>query len=80
MKVVLDDVKEVWLREFGPRHVRSVVDHYGIYRDLFEGAFFYPTVHLNINYDYDDEFVTPVYTGNKISPADVYIFFFLSCF
>ncbi|XP_041376103.1 39S ribosomal protein L38, mitochondrial-like [Gigantopelta aegis] len=70
LKVVLDDVKEAWLHEYGPRHIRSIVGHYGIYRDLFEGAYFYPTVHLNISYDYDDEFMTPVYTGNKIPPAE----------
>ena len=71
VKVELKDVKEKWLREQGPYHIRSITEHYGIYSDLFGTAFFYNTTPMSVCYDYDEEFVTPVYYGNKIPPSEV---------
>ena len=71
VKVELKDVKEKWLREQGPYHIRSITEHYGIYSDLFGTAFFYNTTPMAVCYDYDEEFVTPVYYGNKIPPSEV---------
>lgn len=51
--------------------MRAIAEHYGVFSDLFGTAFFYNTVPMSIFYDYDDEFVTPVYFGNRIPPAEV---------
>ena len=71
MKVPLEDVRSSWLSEWYPEHARTVADHYGIYQDLFDSAFFLPEVPLTVEYDYDDEFVTPVYLGNYVKPTEV---------
>lgn len=70
LKLELKDVKDKWLKEHGPQHIRTIADHYGVYNDLFGVAFFYNTTPLYICYDYDEEFVTPVYYGNKIAPSE----------
>ena len=44
---------------------------FGVFRDLFDGGYFHPVVPLTVAYDYDEEFITPVYTGNHIPPIDV---------
>ena len=69
--VPLDSVKEDWLEEIGPYHLRAVAEHYGIYGDLFNDAYFLPVLPVNIHFDYDEEYVTPVYCGNQISPEEV---------
>ena len=71
MKLEVNEVKQKWLNELGPAHIRSITDHYNIYSDLFGTAFFYNTTPLSICYDYDEEFVTPVYYGNTIPPSEV---------
>jgi large subunit ribosomal protein L38 len=57
--------------------VPLLAEHYGIYGDLFGGNFFVPVVNMNVSFDYDAEFVTPVYYGNKIPAAEASIYFFL---
>ena len=74
--VPMDTVRDEWLKEYGPQHIRTVVDHYGIYGDLFNGAYFLPTQQMRVAYDYDDEFVTPVFYGNSISPEEVCFVYF----
>ncbi|KAK2193835.1 hypothetical protein NP493_5g13008 [Ridgeia piscesae] len=69
-EIPLDTVKESWLNEWGPLHKRALAEHYGIYRDLFSDAFFVPVVDMKVLYDYDDEFVTPVHSGNTILPSE----------
>jgi len=64
----LEAVQHEWRKESAPRHIRTMAQHYGIYRDLFDGAHFDAVVPLDVWYDYDDEFVTPVKYGN-IVPA-----------
>ena len=34
---------------------------YGVYEDLFDGAYFTPNVNLTIEFDYNEELVTPVF-------------------
>ncbi|XP_025116001.1 39S ribosomal protein L38, mitochondrial-like [Pomacea canaliculata] len=70
LKLDLETVKEKWQNEKGPSHLRTIAEHYGIFDDLFGSAFFYNTNPLTVCYDYDEEFVTPVYYGNKIPPAE----------
>lgn len=71
-------MKEKWQNEKGPSHLRTIAEHYGIFDDLFGSAFFYNTNPLTVCYDYDEEFVTPVYYGNKIPPAEVRTLFVIS--
>ncbi|KAL5021865.1 hypothetical protein ScPMuIL_001020 [Solemya velum] len=70
LKVPLESIRTAWENEMGVLKTRVIAEHYGIYRDLFDNAFFYLGVPLHINYDFDDEFVTPVYTGNRILPSE----------
>lgn len=67
----MKDSRKVWLEEYGPLHKHRIAEHFGIYEHLFGGSFFYPVVNLEVAYDIDNEFVTPVYYGNVISPTDV---------
>lgn len=71
VKVDLAIVKDNWLSECMPAHVQKLATHYGLFRDLFDGACFHPVVPLKVSFDYDDEFVTPVYYGNVIPAAEV---------
>lgn len=67
-------IRTGWENELGILKTRVIADHYGIYRDLFDNAFFYAGIPLHISYDFDDESVTPVYTGNRILPSEVWRF------
>ncbi len=71
VKVPQDEVKDAWLKEIGVEHLKEVAEHYGIFKHLFGNAFFYPVQHVRIAYDYDEEYVTPVYMGNRVTPKDV---------
>ncbi|KAL8589914.1 hypothetical protein ACOMHN_024001 [Nucella lapillus] len=66
----LGEVQGRWQEEKGPDHVRHVTEHYGVYGALFGSAFFYNTTPMAVCYDYDEEFVTPVYQGNRIPPSE----------
>lgn len=70
LKLDLDEVKTEWDKTVGPDHIKIMAEHFGIFRDLFDGAHFMPTMPLAITYDYDDETVTPVYRGNHIQPSE----------
>ena len=54
---------------------------YGIFEDLFDHSYFNPIVNLIIEYDFEDDIVTPgmywvyvVFTSRKISYIDKLIF------
>ncbi|XP_005105462.1 39S ribosomal protein L38, mitochondrial [Aplysia californica] len=66
LKIDLEEVHREWSVESRPRHVCKVAQHYGLYQDMFDGAHFYPVVPLDVWFDYDEEFVTPVRYGNVI--------------
>ena len=74
MKIPLEEVKEEWRTEYGPTDIQTVAEHYGIYEHLFNGATFVPVVPLQVSFDYDDEYITPVLRGNRICPAEVNFF------
>ncbi|KOC61450.1 39S ribosomal protein L38, mitochondrial [Habropoda laboriosa] len=69
--VNMEEVREAWLETNSPFHARRIADHYGIFQDLFEDAFFFPVVPLEIDYRIKDEdsFVR-VHTGNIVKPAE----------
>ncbi|ELT90673.1 hypothetical protein CAPTEDRAFT_150382 [Capitella teleta] len=72
LEIPLDEVNELWMQENGPKHVKKLAEHYGIFKDIFNGGFFLPVVPLDINYEYEGEFVNPVYRGNRISPFEAH--------
>ncbi|KAL8559752.1 hypothetical protein ACOMHN_002285 [Nucella lapillus] len=78
LKLDLKTVQDKWLKEQGPQHIHSIVDHYGLYTHLFGSAFFYNTTPMSVCYDYDEAFVTPVRYGNRILPSEAAIAPFVS--
>nr|XP_053646666.1 uncharacterized protein LOC128698475 isoform X3 [Cherax quadricarinatus] len=66
----LEKVQAVWETFTGPHHIRTLAEHYGIFRDLYGNAYFIPSVILKIFYDFDEETVTPVYRGNTVKPRE----------
>jgi large subunit ribosomal protein L38 len=78
LKIDKNAVQEEWLTESMPEHLRKVGTHYGVFRDMFDGAHFYPIVPLEVFFDYDEELVTPVYFGNVIPPAEASVKPFVS--
>ena len=71
MKIPLEEVESEWFSEAWPHHVKNISEHYGIYKDLFNGAYYVPDTQLHAAFEYDSETVTPVYLGNTISPSEV---------
>ena len=71
MEIPLEEVKDDWMTEAGNAHIKAAAEHYGIYEDLFEGAYFYPVRRLTVGYALDEEYVTPVYRGNRIPASEV---------
>ena len=78
VKIPLDELRNYANLEYGPYHSKIIAEHYGIFKDLFENAYFYPVVEMKITYQYDEELITPVYRGNIIPPSDVTIFFIIT--
>ncbi|XP_067913994.1 39S ribosomal protein L38, mitochondrial [Heterodontus francisci] len=67
--IPLDEVKSEWEKTNGPFHLRNIGLHYGVYRDLFNGATFVPRVILRIQYDHEDS-AMPVHHGNVVTPTE----------
>uniref|UniRef100_A0A8D0KP48 Large ribosomal subunit protein mL38 n=1 Tax=Salvator merianae TaxID=96440 RepID=A0A8D0KP48_SALMN len=70
--IPLDEVKAEWEKTSGPYHKKRIAEHYGLYRDLFDGAIFVPRVLLRVEYEQDEEYVMPVYCGNFLMPAETH--------
>lgn len=67
LEVDLDDVKTEHL-ESGAlfNDIRMAADLYGIYEDLFGiDILFTPSTDIQLQFDYDDEYITPVFRGEK---------------
>ncbi|KAG9350366.1 hypothetical protein JZ751_026721 [Albula glossodonta] len=64
-RIPLEQVKAEWERTNGPYQLKRLADHYGIYQDLFPGAFFVPRVMLRIAYGHED--IAQVHFGNHIT-------------
>jgi hypothetical protein len=67
----LDEVNDMWFHEYGPWHFQKIAEHYGIYKDLFDGDFFVPVVNIDINYEFDGQYINPVIRGNRLTPTEV---------
>lgn len=74
LDVPLEDAKSEWCKNQGPEVIKTVAEHFGIYRDLFYGAHFVPRVPLSISFEIDEDgegsFSLPVCRGNVILPAE----------
>ncbi|XP_033754821.1 39S ribosomal protein L38, mitochondrial-like [Pecten maximus] len=70
-ETVMKSINDLWYGMGWSKNMRAVAQHYGVYRDLFYDAYFYPQFPLNVFYEYDNETVTAVYNGNIISPSEV---------
>ena len=71
VKVPLDDVESEWYKDAWPHHFHNIATHYGLFRDLFNGAHFYPDSSINAGFEFEEDSLTPVHLGNKISPSEV---------
>lgn len=68
--VDLPKVNDIWLETDGPFHSKAIAEHYGIFRDLFNHAYFHPVVPLDISYPNSNETVVKVYRGNVVKPCE----------
>ncbi|KPP63245.1 39S ribosomal protein L38, mitochondrial-like [Scleropages formosus] len=68
LKIPVDRVQAEWECTAGPFQLRDVAMHYGVYRDLFPGAFFIPRVMLRVAYG--NEATSHVHYGNHITPTE----------
>ncbi|KAL9886260.1 mitochondrial ribosomal protein L38 isoform 1-T1 [Glossina fuscipes fuscipes] len=66
----LDDVSKEYVQLNRAYDVRIIADHYGVYKDLFDLAYFIPRVNLDIQYQLDNGINIPVYNGNVIKPLE----------
>lgn len=69
VKVSLDRVQAGWEETSGPYHVQRLADHYGIFKDLFPMAYFYPRFILRVSYGQDSP--AQVHYGNHLTPTEV---------
>lgn len=69
--IPLDEVYEGYVSETQATHWKSLAEHYGLFCDLFDNANFYPVVNMDILFDYDGEYVSKVFMGNKLKPSEV---------
>lgn len=66
----LQKMRKDWLQIDGPFHIHRIAEHYGIYKHLYEDAYFMPTVPLDISYELENDQLTRVYNGNVIKPSE----------
>ena len=70
-EISLEEVRKEWLKTSGPFHIKTIVEHFNIFEDLYGEAYFVPRVPLDISYNFTDDVVTPVCYGNQIKPNEV---------
>uniref|UniRef100_A0A1E1XTU5 Large ribosomal subunit protein mL38 n=1 Tax=Amblyomma sculptum TaxID=1581419 RepID=A0A1E1XTU5_AMBSC len=70
LKIQYEEARQEWRKTYAPMHVKEVADHYGVFRDLYEFGFFHPVVPMDVLYEYDAEYFTPVHYGNIILPSE----------
>jgi len=71
LEVDMKDVKAEHLASGGLyEEIQNAAGLYGVFEDLFDGAYFTPNVNLEIEFDYEEDLVTPVFRGNVIKPKE----------
>ena len=71
VSVDVHEVQQDYNQEKGYHNVYELASHYGVYKDLFGDAYFYPQTRLHVAYDIDEEDVNPVCCGNMLEPSEV---------
>ena len=66
VEVPLDKVQEEWYSGYGLKHLKTVANHFGLYRDMYE-MMFEPEVTMAISFENDRK----VRFGNIIEPSEV---------
>lgn len=72
LEISLDEVNKEWLKTSAPNHLYTIIDHYGIYNDMFNGAYFYPIMPMSIGYELDEDNVMPVHYGNTVNASETH--------
>ena len=71
-EIAFDKIHDAYRMENQPLDTFTAAKHYGLFRDLFQNAFFVPVTELNIFFDInEDDLVMPVCRGNHIYPSHV---------
>ncbi|GIY96560.1 39S ribosomal protein L38, mitochondrial [Caerostris extrusa] len=70
-KLDLATIKKDSFELEGSVQLQNLAEHYGIYSHLYQHGYFTPRVPLNIRYDYDEEYVSPVHSGNILQASEV---------
>lgn len=73
VEVPIEEVAEQDFEGHGQERIHALANHFGIFRDLFGDAFFYPKMKLKVGYTVKEEedMVNPVFHGNKLLPEEV---------
>lgn len=71
--VPLEESYREWLLTDGPKHIRRIAEHYGIFEHLFGEAYYHPVTLMSIAFKSSDDLYSPVFFGNTIKPKEVSI-------
>ena len=66
VKIPLSTVKEEWSKNKGLKEVAFLAKYYGIFRDVFKGCDFQPSIWLDVNFENK-----AVHRGNILKPSEV---------
>lgn len=78
VQVPLDEIAKQEKLLFNFKSIKNIADHYNIYKDLFEHAYFVPALDLNVSYsNVEDGLTLPVYYGNKMTAKSVLFLFYV---
>ena len=67
MTIPLDTVRDEFRNYFQFDELKSIAEHYNIFKDLFDCGYFYPVIPFDIKYDTKN-----IYFGNKLSANEVH--------
>jgi large subunit ribosomal protein L38 len=66
----MDEFKRDWEKHARSDEIKSIAEHYNIFKDLYGTGYFYSTADFPISYTADDK-LTNVKYGNKIGATQV---------
>lgn len=70
VEIPVDEVFDEWMLTEGPRFIRKIAEHFGVFQHLYGDAYFHPVTPMSISFKNSEEF-SPVYFGNIIKPKNV---------
>lgn len=68
--VDMEKVNDDWLKHSGPKQIKKVAEHYGIFKHLYKEGYFVPRLPMQILFNTNEEYQSPVYYGNTIKPRE----------